>query len=603
MIRIIALTSGALLWAATLSSMATTPSVSIGTSFTLITPGHEAVVFPGSAWTNSGTFTATPADSPTNHGEWKILGPEYTWTISPDSSDLTFDPRTNATVNLDLLNSNAWGCVYTITNIVTWSESNIVTHYVQSVLPLTNGTATNSMLLDALKVKLKNPIDTDGDGKINDFAGDTSNRTGNTFNYDRSLTNLCTIPCRVKIDPDTAELRTQFKGKVTATLTAITDAGFTSILTWDHSVSGDPASGSLVYNSTSAVWEATATFTGLPSAPSNSWGRVPKGLHDLLYGDRIVTITVQNPSGSGTFCTNATNYEVYFGDSLVIGGVKMAETTVNYANHIASLISGTALKREIFDKMNCSTETFSFTGDSNASNNFVMRCKAVEIMDGMDNGSIDVSYRDPYSRCGDTMVTITTNNSVVTTNWVFGTYWLPKYTNSPYSRTFLQKSGTAAHNAINNVTPFRGECAGAIEICIFTAADFAIGESEFNSLHPAGSLGLADFGSDFVTHMGTMNDTNTLVPGDYIYMNNKNDYREKATNKPAIWTGENCVYMGLHGGDVGTFGGLGDNMSFLTESEMRDVLQAGYEHDCPTIVEDPLVQIRFTIRKRMQTGN
>jgi hypothetical protein len=72
------------------------------------------------------------------------------------------------------------------------------------------------------------------------------------------LPNVCTIPCRVKIDPDTPEMRASLAGKVTTTLPQISNAGFTSTLTWDHSVSGDPSTGSLVYNAASSLWEATA---------------------------------------------------------------------------------------------------------------------------------------------------------------------------------------------------------------------------------------------------------------------------------------------------------------------------------------------------------
>ncbi|MCX6997985.1 MAG: hypothetical protein NTV49_13095 [Kiritimatiellaeota bacterium] len=92
-------------------------------------------------------------DSPKGHGEWEFVGPAYSWTISPsNSSYLTFIPTNAATVVLSLLNSNAWGRVYTITNIATWSESNIVTHAVRPVPP-PDGAKTNTMLLDVLKVE------------------------------------------------------------------------------------------------------------------------------------------------------------------------------------------------------------------------------------------------------------------------------------------------------------------------------------------------------------------------------------------------------------------------------------------------------------------
>jgi hypothetical protein len=207
--------------------------------------------------------------------------------------------------------------------------------------------AINSKQVKVFEVELRNPIDTNADGKVNDFATAANNRAGNAFGYDRSTPNICTIPVRVKIEPDTAENRTLLANKATVTLDAITNAGFTSSLTWNHAVAGNPSVGNLQYESASGLWEATATFSGLPAIPTGSWGRVPAGLRNLLYGVRHATVTVANPYGGGNLSVKTESYEIYFGDSLVINGQKMAETTENYTNHIQALVAPGSLYREI----------------------------------------------------------------------------------------------------------------------------------------------------------------------------------------------------------------------------------------------------------------
>ena len=66
----------------------------------------------------------------------------------------------------------------------------------------------------------------------------------------------------------------------------------------------------------------------------------------------------------------------------------MAETTENYTDHIQALIAAGGVRREIYEKMNCSTETFVFANDNKASQNFTMRNKAVETMNAMNTGAI-----------------------------------------------------------------------------------------------------------------------------------------------------------------------------------------------------------------------
>jgi hypothetical protein len=128
----------ALLSAAWLPSLAANPSVRIETTFATI-GGRAIIYYPN---TPSGSFTAKLDNVPTDHGEWKVAGTEYAWTISPIDSSLSFTPTDAVTVNLSLLNSAAWGRRYEVSVAVRWTERNTETGAVNIIQ------ATASMLLD-----------------------------------------------------------------------------------------------------------------------------------------------------------------------------------------------------------------------------------------------------------------------------------------------------------------------------------------------------------------------------------------------------------------------------------------------------------------------
>ncbi|MBI4651097.1 hypothetical protein HY745_07420, partial [Candidatus Desantisbacteria bacterium] len=436
-----------------------------------------------------------------------------------------------------------------------------------------------------------NPIDTNADGKVNDFATNENNLTGNAFGYDRSSpTNICTIPVRVKIKPDNAAIQTLFKDKVTVKLDTISNAGFTSNLTWEDAVEGDPSTGNLKYDESLGLWEATAKFNGLPAVPAGSWGRVPKGLRNLLYGKRSAVVTVLNPTGSGNIYVKNESYEVYFGDSLVIGGIKMAETTENFIDHIKTLLMLNTLSTEIYEKMNCSTETFDFADDNKAIDNFLMRLNVISNMKKMDADpkQLDVGYiGDGYdiggitykfARAGDTYYYGTGPD------YHEGNEWEHNNDYPNYVGIFKKKTGVTSYLAISKIYPFRGECAGAAEICLFQSAIDVYGSDRFNAVHPA-DFGVGTFLYNNVKKHRSIiwdksdrningGDSTTLVPGDYIYMKNKDDYTE---NSSGMWAGENCFYYGLDISGKAKFGGLGKGLSDITEEEMRDILEFEYE--------------------------
>jgi hypothetical protein len=126
---------------------------------------------------------------------------------------------------------------------------------------------------------------------------------GNEFTYSVAATGVLTIPVRVRIQPDTAHIRSTFQNNVRIRITAIDDShtsptGGNVQLSWDHPFAGEATAGKGIYNAANQLWEATATFTTLP--PDNG---------DL----GIKTVTVHALQSGAAVCTQARDCEVFFG--------------------------------------------------------------------------------------------------------------------------------------------------------------------------------------------------------------------------------------------------------------------------------------------------
>lgn len=212
-------------------------------------------------------------------------------------------------------------------------------------------------------------------------------------------------------------------------------------------------------------------------------------------------------------------------------------------------------------------------------------------------------YISAYKTVAKFNMCMTPVSNAATYTWSIGTYWIPVAPDNIWCKYFNQKASTSAHNAINNVVPFRGECAGAAEICLFLAADNVLGSTAFDAVHSAGSLGIDGGGYDIALNLAPITDIVTFVPGDYVYMMNKIDYYDYAPN--GFWRGENCIYMGLNATDDGTFSGLGgQETNRKTETELRNILKNHYEQDCaPHTVTNPVDEIKFTDYYRAITGD
>lgn len=467
--------------------------------------------------------------------------------------------------------------------------------------PASNG----YVMLEHFVFDVRNPTDSNHDRIVNDLAGTNNAWTGSAFGFVRGTTNWCQIPVRVTAWGPTGSLM----GNITAQMSPIPLAsnGICS-LTWDNPLGSDPTIGLLVENPSSHLWEATATYSNLPPIPTNSYGRVPEGLHELLYGAKTLTVTIANCDWLPEIeRTRKVPYELYYGDSLVIASQKMADTTWNYANYISALTSNYTdnLRREIYEKMNCAAEAFHFSTFSAAEENFAMRERIVFTTDQVNSRTLDVAshaWPNVWSRIGSTYF----NTQLL--SWAVGAYWKPDNTDlsNPTNRMFVTRDEASAmpYDAIMHATPFRNECLAVWEYCVLSSAANVLGQPGFDAVHtesggPFLSIGFGTYGLCMSHHVIAVSDSDSLVPGDYAYMKNKDDYAQWSSGP---WRGENCIYMGMNEEYVGLFSGLGVDRD--TEADLRDRLEAHYLEDCPGhTVENPLTQIRFMEKGRHILGN
>jgi hypothetical protein len=137
---------------------------------------------------------------------------------------------------------------------------------------------------------------------------------------------------------------------------------------------------------------------------------------------------------------------------------------------------------------------------------------------------------------------------------------------------FRSKSGVSAHDAVAGLfaNKFRGECVGAAQACFFYGADQALKDPKaadpnaaFNALQ-SGGLTIGKVSPSITKQIGVIVTTNPafkgkkgyvtvdsiseadLVPGDWVYIKNKDDYNSNL--KPGVargyYSGENAFYMG-----------------------------------------------------------
>lgn len=194
---------------------------------------------------------------------------------------------------------------------------------------------------------------------------------------------------------------------------------------------------------------------------------------------------------------------------------------------------------------------------------------------------------------------------------------------------FAQNPDVPLSMALKSITPFRGECAGALQLSIMIGCLNSYGAEKLDALQA--SYGPAFVGAWRFPAAPDGENTTTLatqffsekvaipenydrgsviaVPGDYLYFQNKDDYPKLAPS--GGWQGENCFYMGQDHLGNPHYSGLG--LAWKTEFAFRMFLGNAYLNDTNAqhlkalnqgetpktklhIVQDAQKQIRFVMR-------
>lgn len=230
------------------------------------------------------------------------------------------------------------------------------------------------------------------------------------------------------------------------------------------------------------------------------------------------------------------------------------------------------LRRQIFDAMSRNrAEAFAFASLRQARENFDMRVVAIGFMFKVQNGrrgGVDFDYAGP-----------TVPEAADRAHWRH----VSKF-------TFVTRSGTPASESIDGIVRdrFRGECLGAMQVNVLHAARVALGGERFNRLHPKG-LDIGPSASSVMPHIREAKSVRSgdMVPGDWVYMKNKDDYGTdlRPGAAPGYWSGENAVYLGkfefgsdrrAHFGGAATRRYSGMGAYAKSEGELRSLLKLAY---------------------------
>ncbi len=321
--------------------------------------------------------------------------------------------------------------------------------------------------------------------------------------------------------------------------------------------------------------------------------------------------------------------------------------TSNSLEDIIALADPFAL--EVIDAMISDNLLHSFETLDDLRENIALRSAVVSAMHAICSGQIDADYAEPPDGVPPTLGFLDTLQAL----WAPGADtgqsvltapapvpasdapWVHLPTLSPWTGfVFKLKSDVPLSAALASVYPFRGECAGALQLSVLLGALSALGPERLDALNhhygPAyiGQWSLHDpdaqghiqtLATRFLTQITPITPDYKrgdviAVPGDYVYFSNKDDYPKHAPD--GGWTGENCIYMGQDALGAPHYSGLG--LGWKTEFALRMFLGNAYFHDCnldhlaamragkhptmlPHILENPIAQTRFVVRAVLRT--
>ena len=231
-----------------------------------------------------------------------------------------------------------------------------------------------------------------------------------------------------------------------------------------------------------------------------------------------------------------------------------------------------------------------------------LRQVAIETLTRLNTGQIDGDYFDPgagqiHPQLGGTFFNTHPAGQAPFNqpHWTNDPWWQNSDITDPWNPEFDQIAGTAASDVLAQIEPFRGECAGALQIAVLTGALAALGPDAFNARHPSGSLSIVPWDTVRM-YLQKVDVSAPPIPGDYYYFQNKDDYTKYAPN--GFWQGLNSFYVGADRLFTPRYTGLG--AVFQAETELRATMANAYAGDCyPHRVTDPAKEIRFTIHAQL----
>jgi hypothetical protein len=231
-----------------------------------------------------------------------------------------------------------------------------------------------------------------------------------------------------------------------------------------------------------------------------------------------------------------------------------------------------------------------------------LRQVAIDTLTKLNTGQIDADYFDPgagqiHPQLGGTFFNThpTGQPPFSQPHWSNDPWWQASDLADPWGAEFDQIAGTSASDVLSQIEPFRGECAGALQIAVLTGARAALGDDAFNVQHASGSLSLVPW-DDVKMYVKVVDVAVAPVPGDYFYFKNKDDYTTYAPN--GFWQGLNSLYVGADRLNTARYTGLG--AVFQAETELRATMANAYAGDCfPHRVTDPAKDIRFTVHAQL----
>lgn len=255
----------------------------------------------------------------------------------------------------------------------------------------------------------------------------------------------------------------------------------------------------------------------------------------------------------------------------------------------------TPLAHEVIEAMQASSVALRFDGMAGLLDNILFRLAAVASMANLNTGAYDCDYFnqdiDLKTRIG------TTDPSRVSSFWAF------MNPQDEWDAEWEQVGGTVPSDAMKpaagSVFPFRGECAGAFQLCVYWGLLNGLGAEKFDAMAAktgtmyVGPWRVGKLPNPATLYMQTASLQDPPIPGDYLYFRNKDDYPKLAPD--GFWMGLNSMYMGKDMLGTRHYSGMG--ASWQSESNLRMELSNAYYHDCyPHTIDHPMAEVRFTQR-------